>query len=174
MELQGLKEFIDKNSQFSTTSLGTTRYDTTPPPPSNLLFRIPCVNYLSLYKVSARQQICSKGFWGSCVLTAPVLSKSSRSFSGNSTVGFTGVLGFLSWTDLQTNKLVTMFYSFSLTAEAQVYEKASLQGVQQLVHRSYQTLALWKLLCDHQVSLVINELPKVSTEFFLFIKIILI
>lgn len=49
-------------------------------------------------------------------------------------------------------------------AEAQVYEKTSLQGVQQLVHRSFQTLALWKLLCDHQFSVIISELPKVSTQ----------
>lgn len=46
-------------------------------------------------------------------------------------------------------------------AKAQVYEKVSLQGIQQLVHRSYQTLALWKLLCDHQFSLIMSELPKV-------------
>ncbi|KAK7895656.1 hypothetical protein WMY93_020981 [Mugilogobius chulae] len=32
--------------------------------------------------------------------------------------------------------------------------------IQQLVHRSYQTLALWKLLCDHQFSLIMSELPK--------------
>lgn len=45
--------------------------------------------------------------------------------------------------------------------KAQVYEKVSLQGIQQLVYRSYQTLALWKLLCDHQFSLIMSELPKV-------------
>uniref|UniRef100_A0A672MK31 Nuclear pore complex protein Nup155-like n=1 Tax=Sinocyclocheilus grahami TaxID=75366 RepID=A0A672MK31_SINGR len=44
--------------------------------------------------------------------------------------------------------------------EAQAYEKASLQAMQQLVHRSYQTLALWKLLCDHQFSLIVSEMPK--------------
>lgn len=47
------------------------------------------------------------------------------------------------------------------TAKAQAYEKASLQGIQQLVHRSYQTLALWKLVSDHQFSKIIAELPKV-------------
>ena len=47
-------------------------------------------------------------------------------------------------------------------AKAQVYEKVSLQSIQQLVHRSYQTLALWKLLCDHQFSLIMSELPKVN------------
>uniref|UniRef100_A0A8C6MDC4 Nucleoporin 155 n=1 Tax=Nothobranchius furzeri TaxID=105023 RepID=A0A8C6MDC4_NOTFU len=46
--------------------------------------------------------------------------------------------------------------------KAQVYEKVSLQGIQQLVHRSYQTLALWKLLCDHQFSLIMSELPKAN------------
>lgn len=63
-----------------------------------------------------------------------------------------------------------VLYSFSFLfvfpslypAKAQVYEKASLQGIQQLVHRSYQTLALWKLLCDHQFSLIMSELPKVN------------
>uniref|UniRef100_A0A3B4XD68 Nuclear pore complex protein Nup155 n=1 Tax=Seriola lalandi dorsalis TaxID=1841481 RepID=A0A3B4XD68_SERLL len=48
--------------------------------------------------------------------------------------------------------------------KAQVYEKVSLQGIQQLVHRSYQTLALWKLLCDHQFSLIMSELPKEFQE----------
>lgn len=56
------------------------------------------------------------------------------------------------------------------TAEAQVYEKTSLQGVQQLVHRSFQTLALWKLLCDHQFSVIMSELPKVFTQHSLFSK----
>lgn len=50
---------------------------------------------------------------------------------------------------------------FVFPAKAQVYEKVSLQGIQQLVHRSYQTLTLWKLLCDHQFSLIMSELPKV-------------
>uniref|UniRef100_A0A3B3YKM1 Nuclear pore complex protein Nup155 n=1 Tax=Poecilia mexicana TaxID=48701 RepID=A0A3B3YKM1_9TELE len=48
--------------------------------------------------------------------------------------------------------------------KAQVYEKASLQGIQQLVYRSYQTLALWKLLCDHHFSLIMSELPKEFQE----------
>uniref|UniRef100_A0A3Q3WJ45 Uncharacterized protein n=1 Tax=Mola mola TaxID=94237 RepID=A0A3Q3WJ45_MOLML len=48
--------------------------------------------------------------------------------------------------------------------KAQVYEKVSLQGIQQLVHRSYQTLALWKLLCDHQFSVIMSELPKEFQE----------
>lgn len=48
-------------------------------------------------------------------------------------------------------------------AEAQAFEKASLQAMQQLVHRSCQTLALWKLLCDHQFSLILSEMAKVSS-----------
>uniref|UniRef100_A0A672HEV3 Nucleoporin 155 n=1 Tax=Salarias fasciatus TaxID=181472 RepID=A0A672HEV3_SALFA len=48
--------------------------------------------------------------------------------------------------------------------KAQVYEKVSLQGIQQLVHRSCQTLALWKFLCDHQFSLIMSELPKEFQE----------
>uniref|UniRef100_A0A8C1ZSS5 Nuclear pore complex protein Nup155 n=1 Tax=Cyprinus carpio TaxID=7962 RepID=A0A8C1ZSS5_CYPCA len=35
-----------------------------------------------------------------------------------------------------------------------------LLGYMHGVHRSYQTLALWKLLCDHQFSLIISEMPK--------------
>uniref|UniRef100_A0A4W4F518 Nuclear pore complex protein Nup155 n=1 Tax=Electrophorus electricus TaxID=8005 RepID=A0A4W4F518_ELEEL len=46
--------------------------------------------------------------------------------------------------------------------EAQAFEKASLQGIQQLVHHSFQTLALWKLLCDHQFTLITTELPKAN------------
>ncbi|KAM9820794.1 nuclear pore complex protein Nup155 [Neosynchiropus ocellatus] len=48
--------------------------------------------------------------------------------------------------------------------KAQVYEKVSLQSIQQLVHRSYQTLALWKLLCDHQFSLIMSKMPKEFQE----------
>ena len=51
-------------------------------------------------------------------------------------------------------------------AEAQACEKASLQGIQQLVHRCFQTLALWKLLCEHQFSLIIAELPKVRGHLY--------
>ncbi|XP_077377785.1 nuclear pore complex protein Nup155-like isoform X2 [Festucalex cinctus] len=43
---------------------------------------------------------------------------------------------------------------------AQVCEDASLQCIQALVHHSYQTMMLWKLLCDHQFSLIMSELPK--------------
>ena len=60
--------------------------------------------------------------------------------------------------------VTTVSLSSLSTAEAQAYEKMSLQGIQQLVHRSCQTLALWKLLCDHQFSLIISELPMVSFQ----------
>ncbi|XP_077378853.1 nuclear pore complex protein Nup155-like isoform X2 [Festucalex cinctus] len=43
---------------------------------------------------------------------------------------------------------------------AQVSEVASLQSIQALMHHSYQTIMLWKLLCDHQFSLIMLELPK--------------
>ncbi|MCI4388036.1 hypothetical protein PGIGA_G00080920 [Pangasianodon gigas] len=104
MELQGLKEFIDKNSQFSPTSLGAASFSS----PANLQQRL---------------------------------------------------LGFMR-PDGASSHQVQQELQRKYHTEAQVYEKTSLQGVQQLVHRSYQTLALWKLLCDHQFSLIISELPK--------------
>uniref|UniRef100_A0AAR2J475 Nuclear pore complex protein Nup155 n=1 Tax=Pygocentrus nattereri TaxID=42514 RepID=A0AAR2J475_PYGNA len=101
-ELQGLKEFLDKNSQFSPTSLGAASS------PANLQQRL---------------------------------------------------LGFMR-PDGASSQQVQQELQRKYHTEAQAYEKASLQGIQQLVHRSFQTLALWKLLCDHQFSLIISELPK--------------
>uniref|UniRef100_A0A4X2JYW2 Nucleoporin 155 n=1 Tax=Vombatus ursinus TaxID=29139 RepID=A0A4X2JYW2_VOMUR len=46
--------------------------------------------------------------------------------------------------------------------EAQVSEKISLQGIQQLVRKSYQALALWKLLCEHQFTVIVGELQKAN------------
>ncbi|XP_040833408.1 nuclear pore complex protein Nup155 isoform X2 [Ochotona curzoniae] len=46
--------------------------------------------------------------------------------------------------------------------EAQLSEKISLQAIQQLVRKSYQALALWKLLCEHQFSLIVGELQKAN------------
>ncbi|XP_077397334.1 nuclear pore complex protein Nup155-like isoform X2 [Festucalex cinctus] len=43
---------------------------------------------------------------------------------------------------------------------SQAREKESLKSIQALVHHSYQTLKLWKLLCDHQFSHIMSELPK--------------
>ncbi|KAI4892114.1 hypothetical protein NFI96_017898 [Prochilodus magdalenae] len=104
LELQGLKEFLDKNSQFSPTSLGAASFSS----PANLQQRL---------------------------------------------------LGFMR-PDGASSQQVQQELQRKYHTEAQAYEKASLQGIQQLVHRSFQTLALWKLLCDHQFSLIISELPK--------------
>ncbi|KFO90279.1 Nuclear pore complex protein Nup155, partial [Buceros rhinoceros silvestris] len=49
-------------------------------------------------------------------------------------------------------------------AEAQLTEKTSLQGIQQLVRKTCQALALWKLLCEHQFSVVVSELQKELQE----------
>ncbi|NWX18860.1 NU155 protein, partial [Aegotheles bennettii] len=49
-------------------------------------------------------------------------------------------------------------------AEAQLTEKNSLQGIQQLVRKTCQALALWKLLCEHQFSVVVGELQKELQE----------
>ncbi|XP_007244856.3 nuclear pore complex protein Nup155 isoform X1 [Astyanax mexicanus] len=104
LELQGLKEFLDKNSQFSPTSLGSAGFSS----PANLQQRL---------------------------------------------------LGFMR-PDGASSQQVQQELQRKYHTEAQAYEKASLQAIQQLVHRSFQTLALWKLLCDHQFSLIISELPK--------------
>ncbi|NXF41371.1 NU155 protein, partial [Nyctibius bracteatus] len=49
-------------------------------------------------------------------------------------------------------------------AEAQLTEKNSLQGIQQLVCKTCQALALWKLLCEHQFNVVVGELQKELQE----------
>ncbi|NWR45769.1 NU155 protein, partial [Regulus satrapa] len=49
-------------------------------------------------------------------------------------------------------------------AEAQLSEKTSLQGIQQLVRKTCQALALWKLLCEHQFSVAVGELQKELQE----------
>uniref|UniRef100_A0A2K5L4S8 Nucleoporin 155 n=1 Tax=Cercocebus atys TaxID=9531 RepID=A0A2K5L4S8_CERAT len=46
--------------------------------------------------------------------------------------------------------------------EAQLSEKISLQAIQQLVRKSYQALALWKLLCEHQFTVIVAELQKAN------------
>uniref|UniRef100_A0A8C4F3F5 Nuclear pore complex protein Nup155 n=1 Tax=Dicentrarchus labrax TaxID=13489 RepID=A0A8C4F3F5_DICLA len=104
LELCGLREFLDKNSQFSPSSLGAASS------PANLQQRL---------------------------------------------------LGFMR-PDGASSQQVQQELQRKYHTKAQVYEKVSLQGIQQLVHRSYQTLALWKLLCDHQFSLIMSELPKAN------------
>ncbi|KAI3362280.1 hypothetical protein L3Q82_012598, partial [Scortum barcoo] len=108
LELSGLREFLDKNSQFSPSSLGAASFSS----PANLQQRL---------------------------------------------------LGFMR-PDGASSQQVQQELQRKYHTKAQVYEKASLQGIQQLVHRSYQTLALWKLLCDHQFSLIMSELPKEFQE----------
>ncbi|XP_065595993.1 nuclear pore complex protein Nup155 [Cyrtonyx montezumae] len=49
-------------------------------------------------------------------------------------------------------------------AEAQLTEKTSLQGILQLVRKTCQALALWKLLCEHQFNVVVGELQKELQE----------
>lgn len=108
LELKGLKDFLDKNSQFSPTSLGSGSFAS----PGNLQQRL--LGFMRPERGSSQQ----------------VQQELQRKYH----------------------------------TEAQAYEKVSLQGIQQLVHRSYQTLALWKLLCDHQFSLILAELPKEFQE----------
>ncbi|KAJ8408637.1 hypothetical protein AAFF_G00252720 [Aldrovandia affinis] len=108
LELRGLKDFLDKNSQFSPTSMGSASFSS----PGNLQQRL---------------------------------------------------LGFMR-PDRGNSQQVQQELQRKFHTEAQAYEKVSLQGVQQLVHRSCQTLALWKLLCDHQFSVILAELPKEFQE----------
>lgn len=104
LELSGLREFLDKNSQFNPSSLDAVSFSS----PANLQQRL---------------------------------------------------LGFMRPDGANTQQ-VQQELQRKYHTKAQLYEKVSLQGIQQLVHRSYQTLALWKLLCDHQFSLIMSELPK--------------
>ncbi|TNN81209.1 Nuclear pore complex protein Nup155 [Liparis tanakae] len=73
------------------------------------------------------------------------------------------LLGFMR-PDVASSQQVQQELQRQYHTKAQVYEKVSLQGTQQLVHRSYQTLALLKLLCDHQFSIIMSELPKEFQE----------
>ncbi|XP_041111016.1 nuclear pore complex protein Nup155-like [Polyodon spathula] len=107
-ELNGLKEFLDKNSQFTPGSLGSTSFST----PANLQQRL---------------------------------------------------LGFMR-PDGGSSQQVQQDLQRKYHTEAQAYEKISLQGIQQLVHRTCQTLALWKLICDHQFSVIIADLQKEFQE----------
>ncbi|XP_036385365.1 nuclear pore complex protein Nup155 isoform X1 [Megalops cyprinoides] len=108
LELRGLKDFLDKNSQFSPASLGAASFSS----PGNLQQRL---------------------------------------------------LGFMR-PDRGSSQQVQQELQRKYHTEAQAYEKVSLQGIQQLVHRSCQTLALWKLLCDHQFNVILAELPKEFQE----------
>ncbi|CAF99212.1 unnamed protein product, partial [Tetraodon nigroviridis] len=108
LELGGLREFLDKNSQISPSSLGAASFSS----PANLQQRL---------------------------------------------------LGFMR-PDGANSQQVQQELQRKYHTKAQVYEKISLQGIQQLVHRSYQTLALWRLLCEHQFSLIMSELPKEFQE----------
>ncbi|XP_055009950.1 nuclear pore complex protein Nup155 [Boleophthalmus pectinirostris] len=104
LELCGLREFLDRNSQFNPSSLDAVSFSS----PANLQQRL---------------------------------------------------LGFMRPNGANTQQ-VQQELQRKYHTKAQLFEKVSLQGIQQLVHRSHQTLALWKLLCDHQFSLIMSELPK--------------
>ncbi|XP_075040329.1 nuclear pore complex protein Nup155 [Mixophyes fleayi] len=48
--------------------------------------------------------------------------------------------------------------------EAQLTEKISLQGIHQLVRKTCEALALWKLLCEHQFNNIVSKLQKELQE----------
>ncbi|NXU47237.1 NU155 protein, partial [Turnix velox] len=73
------------------------------------------------------------------------------------------LLGFM-WPDGGSSQQVQQELQRKYHAEAQLSEKTSLQGIQQLVRKTCQALALWKLLCEHQFSVVVGELQKELQE----------
>ncbi|NWH73279.1 NU155 protein, partial [Piaya cayana] len=73
------------------------------------------------------------------------------------------LLGFM-WPDGGSSQQVQQELQRKYHAEAQLTEKTSLQGIQQLVRKTCQALALWKLLCEHQFSVVVGELQKEFQE----------
>ncbi|MEE6458037.1 hypothetical protein FKM82_000160 [Ascaphus truei] len=107
-ELNGLLEFLDRNSQFAAGSLGNPSFGT----PANLHQRL---------------------------------------------VG-------LARPDIGTSQQVQQELQRKYYTEAQLAEKMSLQGIHQLVRKMCQALALWKLLCEHQFSLIVSELQKELQE----------
>ncbi|XP_056402290.1 nuclear pore complex protein Nup155 isoform X2 [Hyla sarda] len=48
--------------------------------------------------------------------------------------------------------------------EAQLLEKTSLQGIHILVRKTCQALALWRLLCEHQLHHIVSDLQKELQE----------
>ncbi|XP_051876297.1 nuclear pore complex protein Nup155 [Pristis pectinata] len=106
LELNGLREFLDRNSQFGSGSLGNASFSASNVPQRLLGFMRPD---------GGSQQV--------------------------------------------QQELQRKYHT-----EAQAYEKLSMQGMQQLIHYTSQTLALWKLLCDHQFSIVIADLQKELQE----------
>ncbi|KAG8599029.1 hypothetical protein GDO81_002854 [Engystomops pustulosus] len=46
--------------------------------------------------------------------------------------------------------------------EAQLIEKSSLQGIHILIRKTCQALALWNLLCEHQLHHVVSDLQKIK------------
>ncbi|XP_057289225.1 nuclear pore complex protein Nup155 isoform X1 [Pezoporus wallicus] len=70
----------------------------------------------------------------------------------------------LIWPDGGSSQQLQQELQRKYHAEAQLTEKTSLQGIQQLVRKTCQALALWKLLCEHQFSVVVGELQKELQE----------
>ncbi|XP_072448887.1 nuclear pore complex protein Nup155 isoform X2 [Chiloscyllium punctatum] len=106
LELNGLREFLDRNSQFGSGTLGNASFSASNVPQRLLGFIRPD---------GGSQQV--------------------------------------------QQELQRKYHT-----EAQAYEKLSLQGIQQLIHYTCQTLTLWKMLCDHQFGVIIADLQKELQE----------
>ncbi|KAM9329214.1 nuclear pore complex protein Nup155 [Gastrophryne carolinensis] len=66
--------------------------------------------------------------------------------------------------DLGSSQQIQQELQRKYHSEAQLAEKISLQGIHQLVRKTCQALALWKLLCEHQFSHIAQELQKELQE----------
>ncbi|KAM4809382.1 nuclear pore complex protein Nup155 [Rhinophrynus dorsalis] len=66
--------------------------------------------------------------------------------------------------DISSSQQVQQELQRKYHTEAQLAEKISLQGIHQLVRKTCQALALWKLLCEHPFSLIVADLQKELQE----------
>ncbi|KAG9488421.1 hypothetical protein GDO78_007954 [Eleutherodactylus coqui] len=107
-ELKGLLEFMDRNSQFGSGSLGNPSFGT----PVNIQQRLVSIGR---HEMGSSQQI--------------------------------------------QQELQRKYHT-----EAQLIEKSSLQGIHILVRKTCQALALWKLLCEHQLHHIVSDLQKELQE----------
>ncbi|KAM3938778.1 nuclear pore complex protein Nup155 isoform 1-T1 [Leptodactylus fuscus] len=107
-ELKGLLDFMDRNSQFGSGSLGNPSFGT----PVNIQQR----------------------------------------------------LGGIGRHDMGSSQQVQQELQRKYHSEAQLIEKTSLHGIHILVRKTCQALALWKLLCEHQLHHIVSDLQKELQE----------
>ncbi|XP_073400058.1 nuclear pore complex protein Nup155 isoform X1 [Dendrobates tinctorius] len=69
-------------------------------------------------------------------------------------------LGAMGHHDMGSSQQVQQELQRKFHTEAQLIEKTSLQGIHILVRKTCQALALWKLLCEHQLHHIVFDLQK--------------